>query len=135
MSYAGECKFFYKNHQKINVFIAMFLTILSFCSKLAQKFSCPMSVKVVQLWRSICSNCLLSKNLLVYNKNRRKLMLFRHNRAFSCAILSGVSCATLQRVFATALLSQEYYDIVEQDFFMWNVFWRLLDNIAQGLYL
>ena len=30
---------------------------------------------------------------------------------------------------------QEYYNFTEQDFFMCNVVWRLLDNIAQGFYL
>ena len=37
---------------------------------------------------------------------------------FFCAILSGVFWATLHRNFACAMLSQEYYDIIEQNFFM-----------------
>ena len=50
-------------------------------------------------------------------------------------MLSGVSRATLHRVFACAMLSQEYYNITEQNCFMCNVVWSLLDNIAQGFYL
>ena len=57
-------------------------------------------------------------------------MLFRRHFIFSCAMLSGVSWATL--FFVCSILSQEYYDIIEQDFFMWNDFWKLLDNITQG---
>ena len=39
------------------------------------------------------------------------------------------------RVFACGMLSQEYFDIIEQGFFMCSVVWSLLDNIAQGFYL
>ena len=62
-------------------------------------------------------------------------MLFRRHWVFSWVMLSGVAWATLHKVFACTMLSQEYYDIIEQDVFMWNVFWRLLDNVAQGFCL
>ena len=57
------------------------------------------------------------------------------NRIFSCAILSGASRAILSRVFPSAMLFQEYEDKIEHDFFLCNVVWKLLGNIAQGFYL
>ena len=50
----------------------------------------------------------------------------------SCAMLSGVSRVTLHRFFTCAMLSQDYYDNIEQNFFMYNVVWSLLDNIVEG---
>ena len=50
-------------------------------------------------------------------------------------VFSGVSRTTLHRVFSCAMLSQEYYDIIEQGFFMCNVVLSFFDNIAQGFYL
>ena len=59
-------------------------------------------------------------------------MLFRwHCIGFFCAILFGVSWATLHKIFVCARLSQEYYKIIEQDFFLCNVVWSLFSNIAQ----
>ena len=52
-------------------------------------------------------------------------------RIFSCEMFSGGSWTTLHKVFTCAMLSQDYYDNIEQDLFLDNVFWRLLDNIAQ----
>ena len=40
---------------------------------------------------------------------------------FPYAMLSGVSWAALYRIFTSAMLSQEYYDNVQQDFSMCNV--------------
>ena len=94
----------------------VFRTIFYFCSKLTREFSCEMSGKFVQCWRGICSNRVLSKSQPIQNKNPRKMMLFRRHFIFSCAMLSGVSWATL--FFVCSILSQEYYDIIEQDFFM-----------------
>ena len=54
---------------------------------------------------------------------------------WTCAILSWTNWRTLYNVFTCAMLSQEYYDFIEQEFFMCNVFWRPLDNIAQDFYL
>ena len=42
---------------------------------------------------------------------------------------------TLNRVFTCAMLSQDYQDNIEQDFYLCNVVWRFLDNIAQSFYL
>ena len=42
---------------------------------------------------------------------------------------------TLHRVFSWAMLSQEYYDNITQDFFMCNAVWSLSSDIAQGFYL
>ena len=50
-------------------------------------------------------------------------------------MLSGLSWATLRRVFACAMLSQEYYDNIAQRFFMCNVVWCCLDNMAQGFFI
>ena len=47
-------------------------------------------------------------------------------------MLSGVSRVPLHRFSTCAVLSQEYYDNIEQDFFMYNFVWSLLDNIVQG---
>ena len=33
------------------------------------------------------------------------------------------------------MLSQDYQDNIEQDFYLCNVVWRFLDNIAQSFYL
>ena len=52
---------------------------------------------------------------------------------FSCTMFSGFSWATLKRVFTCVMLPQEYYSNIEQDFFLCNVVWSLLDNIAQGV--
>ena len=38
-----------------------------------------------------------------------------HPRVFSYAILCGVSWATLHRIFASAILSQKYYDNIEEN--------------------
>ena len=46
---------------KINQ-VLMFRTILPFCSMLARDFSCGMLGKLVQCWRGICNNRLLSKH-------------------------------------------------------------------------
>ena len=42
---------------------------------------------------------------------------------------------TLNWIFTCAMLSQEYEDNIEQDFFLCSVVWSLLDNIAQSFYL
>ena len=34
-----------------------------------------------------------------------------------------------------AMLSQQYQENIQQDFFMCNVVWNLLGNITQGLFL
>ena len=52
----------------------------------------------------------------------------------SCAVFSGVSWVTLHRVFSSAILSEEYQDNIEQDFYMCNVAWSLFDKISQGFY-
>ena len=38
---------------------------------------------------------------------------------------------TLNRIFSCAMLSQENYNNIEKDLFLCNVFWTLLDNLAQ----
>ena len=50
-------------------------------------------------------------------------------------MLSGASWTILHKVFTCAVLSQEYKDNIEQDFFLCNVVWSQLDNIAQSFYL
>ena len=54
--------------------------------------------------------------------------------SISCAILSGVSWATLHRVFICSILSQEYLGQHWTGFFLCSVVWSLLDNIAQDFY-
>ena len=46
-------------------------------------------------------------------------------------MLPRVFWATLHRVFASAMLSQEYFNFIELEFFMCNVAWSLLDNTAR----
>ena len=53
------------------------------------------------------------------------------HRIFSYAKLSGASLTTLHRVLTCAMLSQKYSGKIEQDFFLRNVVWTLLDSIAQ----
>ena len=65
-------------------------------------------------------------------------MLFRRHCTdidIDIGTFSGISWATLHCEFACSMLSQEYYDIIEQHFFMCNVVWSLLGNIIQGFYL
>ena len=50
-------------------------------------------------------------------------------------MLSGVSWATLPRIFTSATLSHENCDNVEQHLSMCIVVWNLLGNIAQCFYL
>ena len=57
------------------------------------------------------------------------------NRIFSHAMLSGDYCITLLKVSTCAILSIEYWDKIQQDFFLCNVIWRLLDNIEQDFLL
>ena len=45
-------------------------------------------------------------------------------------MLSGASRTTLHRVFTCAMLSHEYQDNIKQDFFLCDVVWSLLSNIA-----
>ena len=52
------------------------------------------------------------------------------NRMFSWAMLSGASRTTLHRVCTCVILSQEYKDNIEQDFFLCNVVWSLLGKIV-----
>ena len=61
-------------------------------------------------------------------------MLFRQHCTgfFLCNVAWSLLGNTTQGFFACAMLSQEYYNIIEQDCFMCNVVWSLLDNIAQG---
>ena len=70
-----------------------------------------------------------------WTEKYEEAMSDEHPRVFSYAILCGVSWATLHKAFACAMLSQEYFDNIEQDFFLCNVVWNLLGNIAQGFYL
>ena len=57
------------------------------------------------------------------------------NSIFSSAVLSQASCTTLHKDFTCAMFSQEYWDSIEQFFFLCSVVSSLLDNIAQGLFL
>ena len=50
---------------------------------------------------------------------------------FCCAMLSELTWA-LHGVSICAMLPLEYYDNIEQDFFMWDVVWSFLENTAQG---
>ena len=50
-------------------------------------------------------------------------------------MLSEASWTTLHKDFTCAMLSQEYYDNIEEQFFLYSIAWSLLDNIAQGFYL
>ena len=50
-------------------------------------------------------------------------------------MLSGDYCITLLKVSTCAILSIEYWDKIQQDFFLCNVIWRLLDNIEQDFLL
>ena len=54
------------------------------------------------------------------------------NNIFSCAMLSQASSL---KDFTCAMLSQEYWNNIEQFLFLCNVVSSLLDNIAQGCYL
>ena len=54
------------------------------------------------------------------------------NSIFSCAVLSQASCTTLHKDFTCVMFSQEYWDNIEQFFFLCSVVSILLDNIAQG---
>ena len=47
-------------------------------------------------------------------------------------MMSGASWTTLHKDFTCAMLSQEYLNNIEQEFFLFKVVWSLLDNIAQG---
>ena len=50
-------------------------------------------------------------------------------------MLSETSWTTFHKVLACAMLSQKYEDNIDLDYFLCNVVWSLLDNIAQDLYL
>ena len=105
----------------------MFLTVLYFCSMLSWHFSCAMSVK--------CKECchstgLLPKNYLIQNKNCQEVT--RCCSMLDCALLSEVprkknaQSFFMCNVFGVVLI---HYCIM---FFLCNVVWSLLDNIAQG---
>ena len=47
-------------------------------------------------------------------------------------MMSGASWTTLHKDFTCAMLSREYLNNIEQEFFLCKIVWSLLDNIAQG---
>ena len=57
------------------------------------------------------------------------------HRIFPDEILSGAFQATLHRVLTCAMLSRKYQSKIAQDFFIYNVFWSLWDNITYRFYL
>ena len=57
------------------------------------------------------------------------------NSIFSCATLFGASWITFHKDFTYAMLSQEYWNNIEQFFFLCNVVWNLLGNTVQEFYL
>ena len=85
--------------------LSLFLTILSFYSRLAQEFSCAMLGKFVQCWHDICINII--KKLTGSKKKKKK-----NCQQFRC-----------------------YSDDTALGFFLCNVVWSLLGNIAQGFCL
>ena len=139
--------------KKQDVMIALFCTILSFCSMLAWCFSCRMLAfagtsyyekinqsKIKLLKSGQCPayfalQCLsLGQHCTRFSPMQccPKRINTTWKRIFSCSMLSWTLRTVLHRHFSCAmLLSQEHQDNTAQDLFLYDVVWCLLGNIAQ----